>query len=117
MVEIFITETVENISLNVTENPELVSVNITETTEQINILVDESQIGLQGPPGLSGGSYIHNQSVASSEWLIPHNLGFYPNVTVMDSTKRKVLTDIEYIDNNNLKIIATAAFAGNAYLS
>lgn len=54
MVEIFITETVENISLNVTEIPEFVAVNITETTEQINIIVDQSQMGLQGPPGANG---------------------------------------------------------------
>ena len=73
--------------------------------------------GAQGVTGLAGGSFTHNQSTANTVWNIPHNLGFYPNVSVMDSSNRKVLTDINYVDQNNLQVIIANAFSGIAYLS
>lgn len=78
---------------------------------------DKGDTGEQGVPGVSGGSYVHIQATASSEWTVVHNLGYYPNVTVKDSTGRKVMTDIQDIDINSLKIISAAAFAGSASLS
>ncbi len=39
-----------------------------------------------GPPGPAGGggaaAYVHTQAVASASWSIPHNLGYYPTVSV-----------------------------------
>ena len=77
----------------------------------------KGQQGVQGVTGLAGGSFTHNQSTANTVWNIPHNLGFYPNVSVMDSSNRKVLTDINYVDQNNLQVIIANAFSGIAYLS
>lgn len=85
-------------------------------TFQFNPETNQWEVG-PAPTGSGGGSYIHTQSVADTIWLISHKMGFYPNVTVIDSSQRKVLTDIEYIDANNLKVLVTAAFAGVAYLS
>ena len=67
--------------------------------------------------GGSNNSYTHTQSNASTIWDIQHNLGFNPNVTVVDSSGQKMLTDVYYTDINNLKIIVANAFAGIAYLS
>ena len=77
----------------------------------------KGQQGVQGVTGLAGGSYTHAQSVAASVWNIPHNLGFYPNVSVMDSTNRNVFTDINHINQNSLQVVITNAFSGTAYLS
>lgn len=73
--------------------------------------------GAQGVPGISGGSYTHVQGTATTVWNIPHNLGFYPNVSVRDSSNRNVFTDINHIDQNNTQVVIINAFTGTAYLS
>ena len=66
---------------------------------------------------LTQGTFLFLQSTPSVTWDINHNLGFYPNVSVTDSSNRIVLTDINYVDINNLQVIVTNAFSGTAYLS
>lgn len=46
-----------------------------------------------------------------------HNLNFYPNITVKDSTQDVVETGIEYVDLNKLKLTMAQPFSGTAYLS
>jgi hypothetical protein len=61
--------------------------------------------------------YVHNQPTLSNEWNIPHNLGFFPNIAVVDNDKRLVETAIQYIDINNAKIVMNVAISGVAYLT
>lgn len=63
------------------------------------------------------GTYVHTQGVASNRWLIEHDLGYYPNVAVVDSSGQQVLTQIEYIDENTIRSITEFAFGGKAYCS
>ena len=67
-------------------------------------------------PTLSA-NYVHTQGVAANTWTIAHNLGYYPNITVFDSTDRSILTQIEHININNAVVHNDAAFAGKAYCS
>ena len=62
-------------------------------------------------------SYRHIQTVPSAVWTIPHNLGFYPNVSVVDSTGREVVGEITYVNMNTVQLTFSAAFGGEAYLS
>lgn len=63
-------------------------------------------------------SYEHTQGVAASVWTITHNLGFNPNVTVIDSSGTIYEGEIAYNTNrNSLTVTFTAAFSGKAYLS
>lgn len=76
--------------------------------------------GPQGPPGTAGSApqaYTHVQGVAASTWTVNHNLGFYPNVTVIDSSNRVVIGDIAYPSANQMVLGFSAAFSGVAYLS
>src|SRR5213075_3591459 len=41
-------------------------------------------------------SYRHIQTVPAAMWTIVHNLGFYPNVSVVDSSGREVVGEINY---------------------
>jgi hypothetical protein len=63
------------------------------------------------------GSKVHDQATASAIWTINHALGYFPNVTAVDSTGREVVGDVQYTSINTLNILFTAAFAGSAYLS
>ena len=62
-------------------------------------------------------SYAHNQGSASNSWTIPHNLGFQPNVTILDSAGNIVEGEIAYTNTNSLTVSFSTSFSGKAYLS
>lgn len=62
-------------------------------------------------------SYVHNQGVAAATWTITHNLGWFPNVLVIDSALSVCEGEITQISENTLRLQFSAAFAGTAYLS
>jgi hypothetical protein len=62
-------------------------------------------------------AYHHRQGIASNTWVIAHNLGFYPNVTTMDSAGSITEGEIVYNSVNQLTVTFSAPFSGNAYLS
>lgn len=62
-------------------------------------------------------AYIHHQTSASREWLVRHNLGKHPSVTVVDSASTVVVGDIEYFNTEELIIRFAAEFAGRAFLN
>jgi hypothetical protein len=85
----------------------------------------DGQNGAQGPQGpkgdpgdvtITGNVYHkHDQMVASDVWLIVHDLGYNPNVSVQDSAGTTWETEIEYIDLNSLYSRSSFPFAGTAY--
>ena len=72
----------------------------------------------QGAP-----TFIFNQAVAATEWgdgtpkVVTHNLGKFPSITVIDTANTVVNGEYGYIDNNNITLKFSAAFAGKAYLN
>jgi hypothetical protein len=62
-------------------------------------------------------AYHHTQGTSSATWVITHNLGWKPNVTVQDSGGSIVEGEIAYTSVNSLTVTFTGAFSGNAYLS
>jgi hypothetical protein len=68
--------------------------------------------------GGGGGTYVHDQPVASVTWVINHGLLYYPSVSVVDSTGRVIVPDdISYATINQVIVSLTPAVAGKAYLS
>lgn len=62
-------------------------------------------------------AYHHIQGVAATQWEIVHGLGFYPNVTVMDSAGSTVEGELEHLSKYSLRVTFSAPISGNAYLS
>lgn len=62
-------------------------------------------------------SYTHTQNAVSNSWVINHNLGFKPNVTVQDSAGTTYEGEINHTSANSLTVSFSAAFSGKAYLS
>jgi hypothetical protein len=99
----------------------------------------QGTIGVQGAAGIGGAdvgntddvpegalnkyftvervSYEHMQGSSSNSWVIAHNLGFKPNVTVVDSAGNIVEGEIAYTNSNSLTVSFQASFSGYAYLS
>lgn len=82
-------------------------------------------IGPQGEPGPTGPqgpppeftSYVHVQNVPDTVWVVNHNLGGYPSVTVADSAGTVVIGSVDYNGPDSLTITFTAPFAGSAFLN
>ncbi len=98
---------------------EVPSVQIVDLT-YVGVRGDTGPQGPQGPQGPAGGgtaSYVHDQSVPAATWTINHNLGYFPNVTVVDSAGNQVIGQVQYISLNSMTINFNASFGGKAYLS
>lgn len=62
-------------------------------------------------------NYIHNQSTPLDTWVINHNMGKNPSVSVVDSANDEVEGEVKYNSTNQITIKFTAAFSGKAYLN
>ena len=73
----------------------------------------------------SGGdlTYAHHQNNAATSWVINHNLGKFPSVSIKFSSSDNIYTNVGafagvvYTDENNLTINLAAAESGYAYLN
>ena len=57
------------------------------------------------------------QGVPATTWNIQHNLKKFPSITVIDTGDTVVTGEYTYINNNNVTLTFSAAFAGKAYLN
>jgi len=73
--------------------------------------------GATGPQGPSGQSFTYTPVDARTTWIIAHNLGFNPNVTVSDSVGTEYFGQISYTNSNSLTLTFSQAVYGTAYLS
>jgi hypothetical protein len=62
-------------------------------------------------------SYTHSQSAAAAQWVVTHNLGFKPNVTVFDSAGDVVEGHIIHNSINQLTLQFSSPMSGIAQLS
>lgn len=73
--------------------------------------------GIQGPTGASAETYVHTQGTPSDTWTINHNLGYFPNVSVVDSAGTVVEGDTAWPNAYTIVVSFESAFSGKAYLS
>src|SRR5438270_484493 len=66
--------------------------------------------GLPGPGG-SDKNFTQPFTLASSV-TVPHKLGKYPAVTILDSAGDECEGAVDHIDNNNLTVTFSAVFSG-----
>lgn len=91
---------------------------IVNETDAPVVSVEIANTGPQGPAGPSQVvAYHYVQNSTSDVWVINHNLGFYPNVTVQNSAGETCEGEIVYTTTNSLTITFSSAFSGEAYLS
>ena len=71
------------------------------------------------PIPVSGGANVHTTWTppgAQATWLIPHNLGFKPQISILDPFGSVVQGDVQHLDLNTVSISFTAPFYGTAEL-
>lgn len=72
------------------------------------------QMGTAAP---ANEHYLHVQGTPASSWPITHNLGWEPNVTVIDSANDEVFGTVNHVSVNSLTVTFSGAFSGRATLS
>lgn len=140
-------ESIDSIAVNTVEEATIVTIedqspitNIAIDDNQENIIVQISMVDSTAPVqsvnGMTGHvlldlqfedieqedpvnhvKYVHTQASISSTWTVNHNLGFFPNVTVLDNSNRILETYIQYDNINTATIIMNSAASGKAFLT
>lgn len=62
-------------------------------------------------------NYVHDQQVASASWVIVHNMGKKPSVSIVDTADDEVIGRVVYNSNNQLTISFSSPTSGKAYLN
>ena len=83
------------------------------------------QVTVQGGGGGGGDmyTYTHTQATPSSLWVIHHNLGRYPSVSVVDSAGNEGYGDVSYLLGDpgkagvELTVAFSSPFSGKAFLN
>ena len=73
--------------------------------------------GLQEALSTADKSFIFEQGIASDTWIINHNLGKYPSVSLVDSAGTQFDADVEYNDENTCTVRMNGATTGKAFLN
>lgn len=106
----------EQILANLADLPEASSIDPTDL-----VLINQDDIIKQIQASELGGSgdknFTYTQSLPSATWVIQHDLGKNPDVTVIDSSGAEVIGDVEYTSLNSLTLTFSGAFGGIAYLN
>jgi len=97
-------------------NPEDGQIIIYDQASQKWIAADAPSGGGSGTGG-EDKHYIHNQTTASTVWVIDHDLEKRPAVAVVSSTGSFQEGAVVYTTINSLSITFNASFSGKAYLN
>jgi hypothetical protein len=61
--------------------------------------------------------YVHDQPITQSSWVVLHNLGKFPGVTLVDESLRVIEGDVQHVSLNRVDITFAVPVAGKAFLS
>lgn len=88
------------------------------TADELYEYVKTLDFGSSGSPAVDGDKHFEfTQDTPSDTWIIDHNLGKDPSVTVVDSAGNVVEGDCEYVNTNKVILSFSNAFSGKAYLN
>lgn len=87
-----------------------------------NFVDFESAYVLQGPQGEPGppgeaSSYEHIQNTPATQWVINHNLGYYPSVELLTVGGKEFEADVTHTTPNQVVVNSLIAIAGRARLT
>ena len=109
-------------SLQVDSNSNFYNITLEFKTSNGSV-VNNKIYGIDIFPESGDITFAHHQNTASASWVINHNLGKFPSVSIKFSSSDSVYTNvgafagIVYTDENNLTINLAAAESGYAYLN
>lgn len=91
--------------------------NVRPRTEYFEAVPADEVLWIDAAGGGFDANYVHNQLVSSAEWVVTHNLGKYPSVTIVDSGDNIIVGEVHYDGLNQVTITLAAATSGKAYFN
>jgi hypothetical protein len=93
-----------------------------DTKPQIELDGGESSVTIEQTGtnvfvGTGGGALTWEAPSAQSVWMIPHNLGRHPVVSIRDSTGAVIVADVRHLDTNVLTVTFSQPVLGSADLA
>lgn len=84
----------------------------------INTRIDNEVERLEEEIQESSNTFVFEQGIPATEWVINHNLNKKPSVTVVDSADEEQIPDEKiYNTNNKVTLYFLSEFSGKAYLN
>jgi hypothetical protein len=116
---------ISNIVIDDNQENIIVEISMVDTTSPVqsvngmtgHVLLDLQFEDIEQSDPVNHVKYVHTQASISSSWVINHNLGFFPNVTVLDNSNRILETYVQYNNVNTATIIMNSAASGRAFLT
>ena len=69
----------------------------------------------RGPRGVPGGSaFEFEQASPSDTWIINHNLGYEPLVSVLTAGGEEVVAELLHVSDNQVRVLLASPLAGRA---
>ena len=100
---------------------------IEEFRDKLNSAIDITPGEMNGYINVNGeeilvydhqlNTHVHTQRVPSELWIVKHNLGRHPSVSIVDSGGNIVFGDIQYEDRDTVILTFSAEFSGTAYFN
>ncbi len=66
---------------------------------------------------LKTNTFVFSQPSTSATWVIVHNMGKFPSVSIVDSGKSLVIGNVTYDSLNQVTITFSVPFSGSAFLN
>lgn len=92
----------------------------TEINKKVETITGSALIDVQRTENavtITSKTFIHEQGIASAEWVINHNLDKYPSVSLVDSAGTIFIGEVQYNDLNTCTVLINGATKGQAYLN
>lgn len=99
---------------------EQINVSVQQPSVQTTVVIPRptTSVSVKGVTGGGGDAHhTHVQGTAEAIWNVTHNLNKRTSVTVVDAMDNIVFGEVEYIDNNNVRLTFAGAFSGKAYFN
>jgi len=80
-------------------------------------LLSSTAIGTSWVDATQGPTFTFIQAAPATTWTIPHNLGKFPSVSIINNNSIVINGEVTYTDNNNVTLNFSAGFSGTAYLN
>lgn len=87
------------------------------TNDQVLTADSTTTSGLAWKAGGGGGSYVHPQATAATQWVVPHNLGMqYVSVLTVSNTGNWIIGDVDWVSTIRCDITFSQAVSGTAVI-
>lgn len=122
-------QTEEEVNIKIEEASTIINNRIDSEVEALNTEINKKVETIEGDPlirvtregtnvTLASKSFIFEQGVASDEWIIEHNTGKRPSVTIVDSANTVIIpNEVIYNSDNLMTVRFLAGFSGKAYIN